>query len=145
MPYKDSIVRKTYLKQWRIDNKEYTKLFDKERWVNDPERRKDRKTYYLENPGKHMESARRVRYNMSPEEYQNRVEKQKNLCALCGFAEQTINYRTKKLSTLSVDHDHKTGKNRDLLCMKCNWGIGFFNEDISLLQKVIQYLEKHKE
>jgi hypothetical protein len=134
-----------YLREYRKKNKKRLREFDKKRWAVDPKRRAAQKKYYSENPSKYMEIARKHLYRMSPEEYQDRVNKQKNRRALCGRPERMINYHTKKLSTLSVDHNHKTGKNRDLLCMKCNRGIGFFNEDTDLLQKVIQYLEKHKE
>lgn len=43
---------------------------------------------------------------------------------------------------LGVDHCHITGKVRGLLCMKCNSAIGFFNDDINLLQLAIKYLKE---
>jgi len=44
-----------------------------------------------------------------------------------------------------VDHCHDTGKVRDLLCMKCNFAIGYSKEDINILTNCINYLQKHKE
>ena len=52
-------------------------------------------------------------------------------CAICGGTEN-----------LAVDHDHATGQTRGNLCRPCNMAIGSFNDDLSLLQKAIAYLEK---
>jgi hypothetical protein len=45
---------------------------------------------------------------------------------------------------LHVDHDHKTGLIRGLLCTQCNPGIGYFQDSIERLQLAIKYLEKFK-
>lgn len=44
--------------------------------------------------------------------------------------------------SLAVDHDHKTGQVRSLLCNRCNAGLGFFREDITLLEKAVEYIQK---
>ncbi len=49
-----------------------------------------------------------------------------------------------EVKVLHVDHNHKTGKVRGLLCYNCNNGIGRFKEDIETLEKAIEYLKKHK-
>lgn len=51
-------------------------------------------------------------------------------CAMCP---KTLN--------LHVDHDHKTGKVRGLLCNTCNRGLGMLNDDANLLSKGIIYLK----
>jgi hypothetical protein len=44
-----------------------------------------------------------------------------------------------------IDHDHKTGKVRKLLCPGCNCAIGLAQESEELLLKFIAYLKEHKE
>ena len=43
-----------------------------------------------------------------------------------------------------IDHDHKTGKIRSILCNKCNVGLGMFNDDTAVLRRAAKYIEKHE-
>ena len=47
-------------------------------------------------------------------------------------------------ANLVRDHDHKTGKARAWICDSCNTGLGRFKDNIKLIKKIIQYLEKYK-
>ena len=76
-------------------------------------------------------------YGITIEEYMAMTEQQQNLCALCGGPPQK--------KALAVDHDHDTGRVRELLCLKCNAGLGSFNDDLKVLRKAVAYLEKHSE
>ena len=44
---------------------------------------------------------------------------------------------------LYVDHCHKTGKIRGLLCNSCNTALGLLKDDISLFKRSIDYLNKN--
>jgi hypothetical protein len=57
---------------------------------------------------------------------------QSGKCKLCFIDIKTKSY---------VDHNHKTGKIRGLLCNGCNAGIGMLKEDINVLNRAIEYLE----
>ena len=46
---------------------------------------------------------------------------------------------------LAVDHDHRTGKIRAVLCYNCNTALGKFKEDTTLLQNAIAYLDYFRE
>ncbi len=64
-------------------------------------------------------------------------------CHICGIA-MTLATKPGTGSThRSVDHDHKTGKVRGVLCMGCNHGLGNFKDDPARLLKAIQYLAQH--
>lgn len=56
-------------------------------------------------------------------------------CAVCG--EKFIESKN-----IHLDHNHKTGQIRSLLCNNCNVGLGFFKDDIILLEKAKYYLSK---
>lgn len=46
--------------------------------------------------------------------------------------------------TLSIDHDHSTGKIRGVLCRRCNTSLGSFQDSEELLQNAINYLRRSK-
>jgi hypothetical protein len=71
-------------------------------------------------------------FSLTPEEYDAILSKQNGVCFLCG------NPPGKK--RLAVDHDHLTGKIRGLLCGACNQALGVFGDDVTRLQKAINYL-----
>jgi hypothetical protein len=75
-------------------------------------------------------------FNLSIEEYEQKAQEQDNVCAICKGT-------CKSGKRLAVDHDHKTGKLRDLLCGNCNGGLGKFQDDPELLIKAAEYLRKH--
>lgn len=69
------------------------------------------------------------------EEYDRLLLLQDNKCHICKRDQSELNKK------LSVDHCHKTSDVRGLLCNKCNFGIGYFNDSIDLMKNAILYLE----
>jgi len=59
---------------------------------------------------------------------------QKKRCAICKKK------RPQNQRNLAVDHCHKSGKIRGLLCSRCNIGLGIFGDKVDLLQSAIDYL-----
>ena len=76
-------------------------------------------------------------YGLSIEEYTILLDKQGSCCAICKTPQSKLKYR------LSVDHNHTTGKVRELLCQKCNASLGLLNDDSELLRMAADYLDKH--
>lgn len=74
-----------------------------------------------------------IKYNLTTIDYEKLAEQQNYKCAICNTKEK-----------LHVDHNHKTGKVRALLCTKCNIAIGAFKEDIEILENAKIYLQHHK-
>lgn len=72
-------------------------------------------------------------YGITLEEYDAILKTQKGGCAICKV----------KAKILCVDHCHKTGKVRGLLCQLCNRSIGMMKDDISILESAIVYLKSH--
>ena len=80
----------------------------------------------------------KIKYGLTETEYNRIYSKQRGLCAICGTHAIDLN------CFLCVDHNHKTGKIRGLLCNKCNTGLGMFAESRGNLIKAIQYLTKYE-
>lgn len=81
-------------------------------------------------------------YGISREEYDRMMTEQDGRCAICGLDEPNSHGRTGTKFRLSVDHCHDTGRVRGLLCQKCNRAVGLLGDDIDLLKKAIDYLER---
>jgi len=83
-----------------------------------------------------LDSRLKHSYGITLAQYEEFLSKQKGVCAIC----------KNKCSTnrrLAVDHDHRTGKVRGLLCARCNKGLGEFQDNPQLIKKAINYLKKH--
>lgn len=81
----------------------------------------------------HRKSKLRLNYNISIAQWNKMYREQGGACGVC----------KRTGHKLVVDHNHKTGMPRELLCSSCNTGLGFFKEDVDLLQQAINYLVKH--
>lgn len=80
-------------------------------------------------------SARRAwrlkaRYGMSVSDYEQMYLEQGGRCAICDTA----------YPTLCIDHCHKTGRVRGLLCTQCNTGVGHLRDSVPILNSAIRYL-----
>lgn len=83
-------------------------------------------------------------YDITPEEYNRMLKSQNGVCAICGEPEIQIDKRSNVKRRLAIDHDHKTGEIRGLLCIRCNVFVGRIDNNPTVLQSVIHYLGKHK-
>ncbi len=71
-------------------------------------------------------------YGLTPDDFDLLFSRQNGMCAIC---EAKIGGRN-----MHVDHCHKNGHVRGLLCSKCNQAIGLFDENEEKMAKAIQYL-----
>ena len=72
--------------------------------------------------------------NFTVQDYNRHFQIQGGMCKICGAHQSQLK------SPLHVDHDHKTGIFRGLLCFKCNVALGNTNDNIEILDKMILYL-----
>lgn len=84
------------------------------------------------------------KYGLTIEDYNLLLSDQKGKCYICGNEETSYDAKTKKVKSLSIDHNHKTGKVRGLLCSRCNALIGYAKEDIKILESAIKYINKYE-
>jgi Recombination endonuclease VII len=85
----------------------------------------------------------RLQYGITREQYDQMLAAQNGGCAICSRPETAV--INGKVMELAVDHDHKTGKVRALLCSTCNTSLGGFQDSPALLQKAIEYLKEHSD
>lgn len=84
----------------------------------------------------HSHSVHKRNYNGKTRD--QLLREQNGLCAICYIAVSFVD------NTAVIDHDHKTREIRGVLCNKCNWGLGSFQDNQVFLYRAIEYLKKHK-
>lgn len=74
-------------------------------------------------------------YGITLEQYDELLLRQEEKCAAC------LRHQDEFPTRLAVDHDHKTGEVRGLLCNYCNHRVVGRHRDSSLLRRVADYLD----
>lgn len=112
----------------------------------------NRHRYYIVHK-KFLVEQKKIRKNLNPEQYkiQNKIWARKSLLKKYGLTLQSFEEKLKKQSRrcaiceklfkkrINIDHNHKTGKVRGLLCTECNISLGHI-EKKGFLEKANKYL-----
>ncbi len=94
---------------------------------------KRKREWYRRNSDKQLDTFLIREYGITIDDYRDLLDSQNGSCAIC--------HKTNDDGVrLSVDHDHKTGRVRGLLCRTCNWAVGFLYDDKGLALSVARYL-----
>lgn len=93
---------------YKVGNKEYSIAYEKKRHLLNPDRRRA--------------TVLKSRYGVSLEEYNTMFESQGGECKICK------RHQTEFSKRLRVDHCHKTGRVRGLLCSRCNLHLGQYEQ-----------------
>ena len=84
-----------------------------------------------------------TRYGLTKDQYEKKLIKQNNTCALCKCEIIVgLNYFSKDYP--QIDHDHSTGATRDFLCKSCNTSLGHFESGMKRWPSFFYYVIKHK-
>ena len=75
-------------------------------------------------------------YGITLEQFDSMLEAQGGVCAICG----SVNHNGRRLD---IDHNHKTGKIRGLLCQACNIRLGFLENGISAMKDHVKALNEY--
>lgn len=121
--------------------RQYDKEYQRRKRRDDPAYRERRIAY----DAKRRETAERRayernlklvnKYGITQDEYDTLAKAQDHLCAICKVQPNDQRF--------NVDHCHKVGTVRGLLCHHCNLALGHFKDSIESLQNAIEYLQKH--
>jgi Recombination endonuclease VII len=117
---------------------------------------KAKREYYLRNRERCIERSRRQRseggeryrmmvrncmlrqrYGIDHDEYERMLERQGGACAICGTERPAKNERWKRFD---IDHCHRTGRVRGLLCKRCNKIVGVL--ELPEINAARRYLER---
>lgn len=99
----------------------------------DPEKVRNRQRDYRRlNPDKAQNVWLKTEYGITLAYKRGLLKAQGGGCAVCG-----------KKVKLDVDHNHKTGKVRGLLCRPCNMSLGLLKESSETIIALLRYLKKH--
>ncbi len=137
---------KEYHKQYYLKNKEKLSIQNKNNYIKHKDSYKEiSKSYRINNKEKIVKDRsiykRKIRYNITQEQYITMLEEQHNCCAACN---KPFHGKGGNSLAPAIDHDHKTGKIRGILHQSCNKALGLVDDDIELLDKLIQYLREQK-
>lgn len=150
---KNREARKEYMKAYYAANPEkFTKRSPEKqalhnatrraKYATDPKHREMMKAQAVawtrENPEKRKDQRLRLAHGISRVDFLEMLALQHNRCAICGFSSE----KHGKLFPV-VDHCHKTGQIRGLLCMNCNQALGKFQDSIDLLMSAAMYLQRN--
>jgi hypothetical protein len=101
------------------------------------------KDVYGRNYSRYRDKQLRRSFGIGVAEYDAKSEEQNGVCAICSQPETAM--RRDRILPLSVDHNHRTGAIRGLLCHSCNIGIGSLADSPDRLRSAASYLDKWNE
>lgn len=124
-------------KKWYLENREKIRTKHKKYYILNGERiEASRKRRYFEKYGKTGKGNccyyKGVYRRLDKQDYNAEYEKQNGKCLIC-----------RKKTKLLQDHCHRLEIFRGLLCVKCNIGLGQFNDSVKILQSAIVYLKNN--
>jgi len=93
---------------------------------------------YRKDSGRGREGHLNRKYGISQSDYDDLLDAQGGGCAFCG---KSAGDQKRYKSYLHVDHDHKTGRVRGLLCDQCNLALGRLGDSVDRIRSILSYLE----
>lgn len=112
---------KEYYHRNKEKRKEYLKKWHSRNPIYDTERAKDR---------------RFEKYGLTKEEYQKLLVRQRNKCAIC--LRMLTDIKT------CIDHCHNAGHVRGILCSRCNWTLGMWQNSVRTAKRAVAYLQREE-
>jgi hypothetical protein len=88
----------------------------------------------------HDQRIRRM-YGITLEQYRAEVRSTGGKCPICRMVDLPA---TRPAKHAHIDHCHRTGKFRGVICAKCNWSLGNNNDSAARLVSAARYLTKFR-
>jgi predicted nucleic acid-binding Zn ribbon protein len=77
-------------------------------------------------------------HGLTASQFDDLLSSQGRSCAICGTSDWGV-------KGPQIDHNHETGAVRGILCVNCNNALGRFKEDVDVMRRAAEYLERHAE
>lgn len=124
-------------RKWQLENPEAVKEHDRRKYLRHFARMDAASRKWVEANPELARSIKRKsglkrKYGLTQADWNNMFVSQRGACAVC-----------QAVCRLCVDHDHKTGKVRALLCHGCNTALGFLKESVATIRALADYLDQH--
>ena len=131
--------KKTYFRDYYITNKQKIDKYNKQ-WskANRDKINKRQRERRKNNHIKSKEYRLKYRFGITLEDYNQLFNNQQGCCAICGVHQSELQ------RALDIDHSHKTGEIRGLLCGACNLLLGNGKDNPEILRIAADYLEIHE-
>lgn len=114
---------------------ERRRIYDKDYRERHPDRIREKcRRYESSHRPRRNHMHRPSKYGLTISAYEAILLKQGGACAICRSTDWGAKGPT-------IDHDHKTGMVRGILCQKCNTTLGNFNDSAAMMRLAIEYLE----
>ncbi len=127
MPHKDREARRKYMREWSRKPESKIKARIRQQLPQNKIKQKFNRIKYI--------------YGIGKEEYLRLVSETGGMCRICGGE---LIFKRLKPNSAVVDHCHKSGKVRGVICHKCNVILGNSNDSVEVLENAIVYLKSHK-
>jgi hypothetical protein len=141
VPYKSKEKRKEYKDKYYLENRTHILKAVKKWATNNKEKHNiNSKNSYNRSPEVYKKirvKRLKVKYNLTLEQYNKMLKDQDMKCAICHVDQSEL------VRSLAVDHDHKTGRVRGLLCINCNTLIAMADDSIRILDSYKEYINKY--
>jgi len=128
-----------YRKRTAVARQEYQRIYmaahreERRAYMRDWDRR-----HFAERKAYSRKSNLKKLYGITRRQYDAILLAQGGGCGICGSPPSPT-------KDFGVDHDHKTGEVRGLLCDKHNLGLGLFDDSPDRLLDAIAYLKKRRQ
>lgn len=113
---------------WRAENKDRHASVAKKWRTENVERRKAVRVAY----------EMKKRYGLTMDQIRSMRESQGQCCAICALPFEN------KPRAVHVDHCHRTGVIRGILCNPCNLGIGKLRDEPEILRRAADYIDRYR-
>jgi hypothetical protein len=124
-----------HVNRWRAKNPERAREVARRTYEKNKEKIRERQKLYREaNPRRIRSSHLKTVHGITLETYEMMLAAQGGVCAIC------LGPPDGRWGSYHVDHDHRTGVVRGLLCNSCNLGLGKFKDSITRLSSAQRYL-----